>query len=711
MDIAELESLIHTQAGQALSVPATPAYVYSEPVLRALAQQAALIAERAGCQLLYTLKACAIAPVLETLAPFVHGFAASSVFEARLADEVRRWGQSLHCYSPAYSAADMESTLSLADYLSLNSLNQLDLATSMNTGSASLGLRINPEMSFVPEPRYDPSRPGSKLGVPLSDLEKIARMPGGLQGAHIHNNCESDDLSQLAQSADALMDTLRRIDNLRWVNLGGGYYLGPETDAEPLVQVVGGLRSDFWVKVFIEPGTALAQQAGFLVSEALDVFPNDGTDIVVLDTSTSHLPEVFEYQYTPEVSRPESEGGQPTNLVGRSCLAGDVFGEYEFSNRVGVGERIAILNAGSYSHSRAVPSTEYRFPTSICSGRTGLSTWFQITPTTTSPAGTERRRLLLTERQASINPNPGDFAAIESEVAKSLGEDEIPARFAVTGSARGSYKCEIGVIAGERRHSVAPLFDFRRREYESQDAFNVVFMVPTGIGAEIGGHSGDATPAAILLAHIADTLITHPNVVNASDINELPSNGLYVEGSVLTRLMMGTVGLRPARSNRVLVALDGSYNERYAKYTVNAVNAARATYGLNCAGIVEIKPPMKVVGSYTDTGRASGYVEGVAGLLETLIEKRDSYDAVALASVVEVPGALPPRLFHQRRRDGQPLGRRRSAAHSRRLRHIERTYRPRAHDGVRRHSRRGPRRRGLSNGRRDNIHHLPPVRA
>ena len=245
--------------------------------------------------------------------------------------------------------------------------------------------------------------------------------------------------------------------------------------------------------------------------------------------------------------------------------------------------------------------------------------------------------MLLTERQVSVSPNRGDFASLRSDVAGSLGEDETPVRFAVTNSDDGPYRCEIGVIAGEHSHSVSPLFDFRHRDYESQDKFNVVFMVPTGIGAEIGGHSGDATPAAILLGHLADTLVTHPNVVNASDINELPSNGLYVEGSVLTRLMMGTVGLRPARANRVLVALDGSYNERYAKYTVNAVNAARATYGLNCAGIVGVNPPMKVVGSYSDAGRASGYVEGVAGLLETLIERSDSYDAVALASVVEVP--------------------------------------------------------------------------
>ncbi len=243
----------------------------------------------------------------------------------------------------------------------------------------------------------------------------------------------------------------------------------------------------------------------------------------------------------------------------------------------------------------------------------------------------------LVERQVSISPGPDIFASIQNTVANSLDEGEYPVRFAVTSSNSNLYECEIGVVGGDNPHPVSPLFDFRRRSHESQEAFNVALVVPTGIGAEIGGHAGDATPAAILFALLADTLITHPNVVNASDINELPPNGLYVEGSVLTRLMMGTVGIRPVRANRVLVALDASYNERYSKYSVNAVNAARAAYGLNCAGIVNIEPPMKVVGGYTDTGRASGHVEGLSGLLKSLIDRRGIYDAVALASVVEVP--------------------------------------------------------------------------
>ena len=357
MDAKEFDRLIDDQANLALNVPNTPAYVYSESILQTVARQAASIAAEAGCDLLYTLKACAIVPILESIAPIVHGFAASSTFEARIAAGVSDSCHSLHCYSPAYSAADMESSLAIADYMSLNStqLSCVLAAENLNAGTASLGLRVNPELSFVPDPRYDPSRPGSKLGAPLSDLRSAHTMPDAIEGLHIHNNCESDDLSQLARSAEALTDVLRRVENPHWVNLGGGYYLAPGTDSSPLEQVSRRLRAEFGTTLFIEPGTALVQQAGFLVSEALDVFSTRASDIAVLDTSTSHIPEVFEYQYTPEVTRPARDDGTPTMLVGRSCLAGDILGEYRFADPVRIGDRVALKNAGSYSHSRAVP--------------------------------------------------------------------------------------------------------------------------------------------------------------------------------------------------------------------------------------------------------------------------------------------------------------------------------------------------------------------
>ena len=248
----------------------------------------------------------------------------------------------------------------------------------------------------------------------------------------------------------------------------------------------------------------------------------------------------------------------------------------------------------------------------------------------------------VSERAISIDADaatkPLTAEALERAAADALEPSEIPVRLAVTDSLRRPIRCEMGVLEGVANAAeVAPLFAFRRRRWESQTAFNAAFIVPTGVGAEIGGHAGDATPAAMLLAQVADTLITHPNVVNASDINELPANGMYVEGSVLTRLLMGTVGLRAARSNRVLVALDSSFSERFAEYSVNAVNAARAAYGLNCAGVIRIEPPLKLAGGYAESGRAAGSADGLDGLLDILSDTRAAYDAVAIASVVEVP--------------------------------------------------------------------------
>ena len=246
----------------------------------------------------------------------------------------------------------------------------------------------------------------------------------------------------------------------------------------------------------------------------------------------------------------------------------------------------------------------------------------------------------VSERAISIDADaaaPLTPEALERAVSAALPPSEIPVRLAVTDSLRRPIRCEVGVLEDGARADAAPLFAFRRRRYESQTAFNAAFIVPTGVGAEIGGHAGDATPAAMLLAQVADTLITHPNVVNASDINELPANGMYVEGSVLTRLLMGTVGLRRARSNRVLVALDSSFSERFAEYSVNAVNAARAAYGLDCAGVIRIEPPLKLAGGYAESGRAAGSVDGIDGLLALLADTRAAYDAVAIASVVEVP--------------------------------------------------------------------------
>ena len=253
--------------------------------------------------------------------------------------------------------------------------------------------------------------------------------------------------------------------------------------------------------------------------------------------------------------------------------------------------------------------------------------------------------MLLLERELEVSASLGRkdlIARLADAVAHRLDPGDVPVRFAVTRSAGGVCDCELGLIRGAvagRALSPVSIFEFRRRLVENIDAFNAVLLVPTGIGAEIGGHAGDATPVARLLAAGCDRLITHPNVVNASDINEMSENTLYVEGSVICRLLMGTAGLEPVRSNRVLVVLDDHPDDGFTYISINSVSAARASYGLKCPEVIRLNPPLGVKATYASSGRASGRVDGMAGLIEALDARRGLFDAVAIASIIEVPSS------------------------------------------------------------------------
>ncbi len=221
-----------------------------------------------------------------------------------------------------------------------------------------------------------------------------------------------------------------------------------------------------------------------------------------------------------------------------------------------------------------------------------------------------------------------------------LSEDEIAIRFVVTGSDNNKYHCELGVLSGLAEMpnlDPAPIFKFIKRNIEHKDKFTAVFLVPTGIGAEIGGHAGDASPVATLLASVSDTLITHPNVVNASDINELPDNGLYVEGSIISQLLMGTIGLQRVRANRVLLIADKHSDDIVDKDLVNAISAARCTIGLNCTKVIQLIPPTNVFAEYTKSGRAVGHVEGLNNLFMVIAENIKDIDALAVSSSINIP--------------------------------------------------------------------------
>lgn len=221
-----------------------------------------------------------------------------------------------------------------------------------------------------------------------------------------------------------------------------------------------------------------------------------------------------------------------------------------------------------------------------------------------------------------------------------VDEESVPVRFVVTSTRPSGYYCELGSISGlseSARVAIESVFEFRHRSNENTQQFNSVLMVPTGIGAEIGGHAGDAAPVARLLGAACDTLITHPNAVNASDLNEMPENALYVEGSVLCRLLMGTVGLQRVRSNRILAVIDTHQDEMFVHLAINAINAARTAYGLDCSNIVQLDPSIRLMAEYSASGSAVGRIEALERLCDVLDEHRDQYDAIAISSIITVP--------------------------------------------------------------------------
>ena len=261
--------------------------------------------------------------------------------------------------------------------------------------------------------------------------------------------------------------------------------------------------------------------------------------------------------------------------------------------------------------------------------------------------------MLLYEQEVYLpvkHKHDGLLAYLSKEVLKQIPLGKIPVRFVVTKTDSKGYHCELGVMS-DVNYNFAPsqssIFEFSKRSYENADQFNAVLLIPTGIDAEIGGHSGDGGPVARLLGSACDTLITHPNVVNAADINELPENGLYVEGSIIARLLMGTVGLQKVRSNRLMLVMDKHEDEYFCEATINSVSAARATMGLDCPLIVKMDEKIRMDALLSSSGRAVGKIEHLERLCELLTEYRNQYDAVAISSLINLTNTTHLEYFSQ----------------------------------------------------------------
>ena len=355
---------------------ATPAFVYDEAGLHRLIDTLDPVKQATGCKVLFSLKAFSFIDAIELMAPRLDGFAASSLFEARLAREVCGRGAEVHLTSPGIRPGDVDDLASLCDYVSFNSMSHLRVYGGRMAPYTSLGLRVNPQLSFVPDDRYDPCRPHSKLGVPLERLmATVAADRGqiaGVEGVHVHSNCDSTDLSQLLGTVRHLDERLGPLlHGMRWINLGGGYLFDEAGDVGQVVEAVATLESRYGLQVYLEPGAALVRSAGFVVASVLDVFPSEGVQVAVLDTTVNHMPEVLEYGFEPDVCGHDDEAEVEYLLAGSTCLAGDVFGVYRFAEPLEIGARVVFGNAGAYTLSKAHTFNGVNLPSVYALDRSG----------------------------------------------------------------------------------------------------------------------------------------------------------------------------------------------------------------------------------------------------------------------------------------------------------------------------------------------------
>ncbi|MEP2234679.1 MAG: carboxynorspermidine decarboxylase [Alteripontixanthobacter sp.] len=329
----------------------SPAFVVDTAKLRDNCRILSDIGAESGAKVLSALKAFSMWSTAPILGDYLDGTCASGLWEARLASEF--YDGEISTYSPAYKPDELEEICRLSDHVIFNAPGQIEraqliLEQARSTGGAfDIGLRINPQVPTGEVPRYDPSSPGSRLGFPLDQLQPDHME--GVDGIHFHNLCEQD-FEPLSKTWDKVFDAIEPwFGQLKWINMGGGHHITrADYQREELTEFLRDAAADTGAQIYIEPGEAVALDAGILVGTILDTGVND-TPFAITDISaTCHMPDVIEAPYRPAMLGEVGEGAS-VRLGGPSCLAGDVIGDYGFARPPQPGQRIAFQDQAHYS--------------------------------------------------------------------------------------------------------------------------------------------------------------------------------------------------------------------------------------------------------------------------------------------------------------------------------------------------------------------------
>ncbi len=331
----------------------SPCYVLDEHLFRKNLILIKSVKERAGVNIILAFKAFSMWRAFPIVREYIPYSTASSIHEARLAFE--EMGSLAHTYSPAYTEKEFPTILKYSSHITFNSFSQFERFLPMvkaQEQKVSLGIRINPEYSEVTTDLYNPSAPGSRMGVVVSQMPK--EIPPEVEGIHFHTLCENNSYTLEKTLAAIEQKFGHYLKQVKWLNMGGGHLMtSKEYNVDHLVELLKQFKAKWDLEIIMEPGSAFAWDTGVLVSEVVDLVENNGIKTAILDVSfTAHMPDCLEMPYKPRIrgAHQEPVEGKPTyRMGGNSCLSGDFMGDWSFDQPLQIGDKIVFEDMIHYT--------------------------------------------------------------------------------------------------------------------------------------------------------------------------------------------------------------------------------------------------------------------------------------------------------------------------------------------------------------------------
>jgi len=323
----------------------TPYYLIDEERLLQNMEKMAYVTEQSGAKPVLALKCFSTWSVFPLMSKYMAGTTSSALYEARLGHE--KFGGETQAYSVAWSKEDIDEVKGFADKILFNSISQLERFYEDVKGM-NIGLRVNPGISYSHFDLADPARKSSRLGV--KDMQAIEKVADKIQGLMFHVNCENTDFVAFSKIVDQIGDAYGPLlKKMKWVSLGGGIaFTNPDYPLDGFVSRLKKFADDFGVQVYLEPGEASVLDSGFLVTQVQDIVENDAKIAIINAAVETHMLDNLVYHEDATLADPQ-QGSHRFMVAGNTCLAGDVWGTYDFTEPLTVGSYVVFDNAARYT--------------------------------------------------------------------------------------------------------------------------------------------------------------------------------------------------------------------------------------------------------------------------------------------------------------------------------------------------------------------------